>query len=343
MRYKVLGKSGLKVSELSLGTMTFGEDWGWGANYDESKKVFDAYVNAGGNFIDTACNYTNGTSEKFVGDFIQGNRNRFVVATKFTLSQSPTDVNGGGNHRKNLIQSVESSLKRLKTDYIDLLWVHVWDKVTPVQEVMRGLDDLIRAGKVLYIGISDAPAWYVAQANTLSDLKGWSSFIGLQIKYSLLDRTPERDLIPMAKAFGITVTPWAPLGGGVLTGKYANRDKFDTFRYTDDAWAKAILTPRNLKVADVVESVSKKLGVTSAQVAMAWLRQKEPTCVPIYGVRSQAQQVDILDCLNIVLDEAAMNELDEASKVELGFPHDFIDASMVKSLIYGETYSKIDF
>nr|HMQ54595.1 aldo/keto reductase [Anaerolineae bacterium] len=224
MRYKLLGRSGLRVSELALGTMTFGEEWGWGASKEESKKIFDAYAEAGGNFVDTANRYTEGTSEKFVGDFIAADREHFVVATKYTLFMRRDDPNFSGNHRKNMVQALEASLKRLKTDYVDLYWVHAWDYTTPVEEVMRGLDDLVRSGKVLYIGISDTPAWIVSQANTMADLRGWSRFVGLQLRYSLIDRTVERELLPMARALDLGVTPWSVLGSGVLTGKYNQGD-----------------------------------------------------------------------------------------------------------------------
>jgi aryl-alcohol dehydrogenase-like predicted oxidoreductase len=199
MRYKLLGKSGLRVSELCLGTMTFGDDWGWGAPKDESRKMFDAFTEAGGNFIDTANNYTNGTSEKFVGEFTKADRDHFVIATKYTLNEYATDPNFGGNHRKNMRRSVEGSLKRLDTDHIDLLWLHMWDGMTPVEEVMRALDDLVRAGKVLYVGISDTPAWVVSQANTLADLRGWSRLVAYQGEYSLASRAPERDILPMTR------------------------------------------------------------------------------------------------------------------------------------------------
>ena len=206
MNYRLLGKSGLRVSEFCLGTMTFGEDWGWGSSKDEAKKIYDAFREAGGNFIDTANIYTNGTSESFLGEFFKGHRESVVLATKFTNAAAGTDPNAAGNHRKNMVQAVEASLKRLQTDYIDLYWVHIWDQITPVEEVMRGLDDLVRQGKVLYVGISDAPAWWIAQANTLATLRGWSPFVGLQIEYSLIERTVERELIPMAKALDLGVT-----------------------------------------------------------------------------------------------------------------------------------------
>src|ERR671931_812582 len=227
MKYYLLGKSGLRVSEICIGAMTFGEEWGWGASKQDSRRVFDAYVDAGGNFIDTANKYTDGTSEKHVGEFIASDRDRFVLATKYTSNARRGDPNAGGNHRKNMIQSLEASLKRLNTDYIDLYWVHAWDPLTPIDEMMRALDDMVRAGKILYIGVSDAPAWIVSQANTLANLKGWTEFTGLQIEYSLIERTPERELLPMADALNIGVTAWSPLGGGVLTGKYnkSNREE----------------------------------------------------------------------------------------------------------------------
>ena len=215
-----MGGSGLRVTEMALGTMTFGTDWGWGADKDESRRIFDAYTEAGGNLIDTANRYTDGTSERYVGEFIVGDRDRYVVATKYTITNRDGDPNAAGNHRKNLQFSLRKSMERLGVDYVDLLWVHMHDRLTPIEETMRALDDVVRTGKVLYVGISDAPAWIVSQANTMADLRGWTRFNALQIRYSLVDRTPERDLLPMARALDLAVTPWAILGAGVLTGKY---------------------------------------------------------------------------------------------------------------------------
>src|ERR1700726_5340961 len=234
MKYRLLGNSGLRVSEAALGTMTFGDDWGWGAAKDEARKVCDAFREAGGNFIDTANIYTNGTSETFLGEFLQGHRQSMVLATKYTNSFPGTDPNAAGNHRKNMMQAVEASLKRLRTGYIDLYWVHIWDGITPVEEVMRGLDDLVRQGKVLYLGISDAPAWWIAQANTLADLRGWTQFIGLQIEYNLVEHTVERELIPMAKALNLGVLAWSPLAKGVLSGKYHGGGKADGGRMSNE-------------------------------------------------------------------------------------------------------------
>jgi aryl-alcohol dehydrogenase-like predicted oxidoreductase len=225
MKYRLLGHSGLRVSELALGTMTFGDDWGWGSPKDEAKKIYDAYREAGGNFIDTANFYTGGSSERFVGEFIASHRDAVVVATKYSNAVPGKDANAGGNQRKNMFQPVEASLKRLGTGYIDLYWLHAWDSITPAEEVMRAFDDLVRAGKVLYVGISDAPAWVVAKSNTLAELRGWTRYTGLQINYSLLERTVERELIPVAKDQGMTVVAWSPLHNGLLTGKYLPENK----------------------------------------------------------------------------------------------------------------------
>jgi aryl-alcohol dehydrogenase-like predicted oxidoreductase len=220
MNYKMLGRSGLRVSELCLGTMGFGTEVPWGVDEAASRIAFEAFANAGGNFIDTANIYTDGTSEKMVGRFVEADRDHFVVATKYSLRDGKGDPNYAGNHRKNLMRSLAASLKRMKLEAIDLFWVHAWDFLTPVDEVMRGLEDVVSRGMVHYIGISDTPAWVVSQANMLADLRGWTPFCALQVEYSLLARTPERDLLPMAEALGLAVTPWGALGGGALTGKY---------------------------------------------------------------------------------------------------------------------------
>ena len=220
MRYKLLGTSGLRVSELCLGTMSFGDAWGFGADEKEAHRILDAFAEAGGNFIDTANKYHEGQSEEILGSFLGPDRDRFVVASKYTLAMRPGDPNAAGNSRKNLRASVEASLRRLRTDHLDLLWVHAWDYATPVEEVMRGLDDLVSAGKVDYVALSDAPAWIASQANTLAALHGWSPFVALQVEYSLIERTADRELLPVAEAFGLSVTAWAPMGTGILTGKY---------------------------------------------------------------------------------------------------------------------------
>jgi aryl-alcohol dehydrogenase-like predicted oxidoreductase len=324
--------------------MTFGEEWGWGASKEESRSVFEAFAEAGGNFIDTANKYTEGTSEKLLGEFLARDRERYVVATKYSLSMRPDDPNGSGNHRKNMVQSVEASLRRLNMDYIDLYWLHAWDFMTPVEEVMRGLDDLVRAGKVLYVGISDTPAWRISQANTLADLRGWTPFVALQVEYSLIQRTTERDLLPMAQAFDMAVTPWAVLGGGVLTGKYEREG--DTLKAEDSKRAETTsldrASERNLAIAREAGAIARKRGVTCAQVAINWVRQQPGLIIPIIGARTADQVKDNLGCLDFELTAEELNRLDEVSKVELGFPHDFLSRDLIRSFIYGETYSRID-
>lgn len=336
MKYKLLGPSGLRVSELCLGTMTFGEEWGWGAPQDECHKIFDAFAEAGGNFVDTANLYTNGSSERIVGDCVAKDRDRWVVATKYSLNTGNGEINAGGNHRKNMVQAVNASLKRMNLDYIDLLWLHAWDGTTPVEEVMRAFDDLVRQGKVLYIGISDTPAWIVSQANTLAMLRGWTPFIGLQIEYSLKERTPERDLLPMAQAFGLGVTAWSPLAGGLLTGKYnlPTEDKQDTRRLERPENAGTI-TEQDLKMADVVLQVADFLERSPAQVALNWIRQKNRSMIPIIGARKLSQIEENLACLDFELSEDQLHKLDEVSAISLGFPHDFLQSPMVQDFAFG--------
>jgi aryl-alcohol dehydrogenase-like predicted oxidoreductase len=225
MRYKLFGRTGLRVSEFCLGAMTFGEDWGWGAPKEECARMLDAFAEAGGNFIDTANAYTDGTSERIVGELVAPEREYWVLATKYTINERPTDPNAGGSHRKSMVQALDASLKRLGTDYIDVYWLHVWDAFTPVEEVVRTLDDAVSAGKVLYVGISDTPAWLVSQAVILADLRGWTRFAGLQVPYSLVERAVERDLLPMAQALELAVTTWEPLGGGPWRHPGPGRDR----------------------------------------------------------------------------------------------------------------------
>lgn len=347
VKYKLLGKSGLRVSEVALGTMTFGEDWGWGAERDESRKMFDTFLEAGGNFIDTANVYTNGSSEKMLGEFIQGERERIVLATKYTNAGAESigkDVNAGGNQRKNMVQSVEASLKRLKTDYIDLLWMHIWDKSTPVEEVMHSFETLVRQGKVLYIGVSDAPAWWVARANTLAELRGWTEFIGLQIEYSLLERTPERELLPVAKELGMTVAAWSPLAGGTLTGKYLDEvGKSDDARYASEMMQQyAGDRKRGNRIARVVKAVADETGRSAAQIALGWLRNRHQPIIPIIGARKIAQLEDNLASIDVELNDEQLRKLDEASRIELGFPHDFYEGEMIKNFVYAGFADRIE-
>jgi aryl-alcohol dehydrogenase-like predicted oxidoreductase len=342
MRYRLLGNSGLRVSEAALGTMTFGDDWGWGAAKDESRKVYDAFREAGGNFIDTANFYTNGTSELFLGEFMKDHRQSVVLATKYTNAVAGTDPNAAGNHRKSMVQALEASLKRLKTDYIDLYWVHIWDQITPVEEVMRGLDDLVRQGKVLYVGISDAPAWWIAQANTLAHLRGWSPFVGLQIEYSLIERTVERELIPMAKALNLGLTAWSPLSRGVLTGKYHGHGSSEPGRMSSDTMKELMPEQqRTDRIVAAVKSVSDETGRSMAQVALAWLRYRPIPVIPIIGARKLSQLQDNLASFDLTLSADQLKTLAAASRIELGFPYDIYAKEMVRTILYGGLRDRI--
>jgi len=326
--------------------MTFGENLGWGSTKDESRKLFDTFFEAGGNFLDTANAYTNGTSESFLGEFLQGQRERAVLATKYTNAMPGTDPNAAGNQRKNMFQAIEASLKRLRTDYIDLYWVHLWDQITPIEEVMRGLDDLVRQGKVLYVGISDMPAWVIAKANTLAEFRRWTSFVGLQIEYSLIERTVERELLPMAKAMGIGVTAWSPLGGGVLTGKYLKERSGSSSsenRYSSDAMKPFMsMDERADLIVREVHAVANECGRSLAQVALAWLRQRSVPVIPIVGARRIDQFRDNLACLDLELAPAQIERLDAASHIKLGFPHDLYNIEIVKTIVYGGLRNQLD-
>lgn len=341
MKYRLLGNSGLRVSEVSLGTMTFGEDWGWGSSKEEARKIYDAYRAAGGNFVDTANVYTNGTSESFLGEFIRDHRQSVVLATKYTNATTTGDANAGGNHRKSMVQALEASLRRLKTDYIDLYWLHIWDQMTPVEEVMRAFDDLVRQGKVLYIGVSDAPAWWIARANTIAELRGWTQFVGLQIEYSLIERTVERELIPMAQTFNLGLVAWSPLAGGLLSGKY-HAGKGGDGRYQTEM-AKSFMRrgERVDRVVRALESVAAKVDRSVAQVALAWLRYRAIPVIPIIGARRMSQLEENLASLDLELTKDQVAALNEASAIEMGFPHDFYRNEMVMGLVYGGMRDKI--
>ena len=342
MKYRLLGNSGLRVSELALGTMTFGEEWGWGSGKEEAKKIYDAFREAGGNFIDTANFYTNGTSEKFLGEFLAGHRDDVVLATKYTTAAAGKDPNAAGNQRKSMMRAVEASLKRLRTDYIDLYWLHIWDQITPVEEVMRAFDDLVRQGKVLYVGVSDAPAWWVAQANTLASLRGWSPFVGLQIEYSLIERTVERELIPMAKALNLGLVAWSPLAGGALTGKYSDGQTAGDARFASEMTREFMPERgRQERIVGALRRVGEQAGGTPAQVALAWLRYRDIPVIPILGARKLPQFKDNLASLTLTLTPEQVKTLDEASRVELGFPHEFYQRELVRTFVYGGMHDQI--
>ncbi len=337
MKYKLLGRSGLKVSELCLGTMGFGTEGGWGADAATSFDIMDAYANAGGNFLDTANMYKLGTSEKIIGDYLSHHdRDYFVLATKYTLKDNTTNPNASGNNRKNMMRSVEQSLKRLKTDFLDILYLHIWDDITPIDEVLRAMDDLIRQGKINYAAISDTPAWVVAKGNTLAELMGWSQFVALQVEYSLLARTPERELIPMAKHFGITVTPWAPLAGGALTGKYLRGEKGRIKPESNR------LNERAEAITKVVVAIADELGVSPGNVALQWTRQQGFSCIPIVGATKVDQFKDNLKTIDVTLSDDQLKRLDEASVIQLGFPGDFFKEEAVRNNSFGGFYDKVE-
>jgi aryl-alcohol dehydrogenase-like predicted oxidoreductase len=342
LNYQLLGRTGLRVADFCLGTMTFGEDWGWGSSKEEARKIYDYYREQGGNFIDTANVYTNGTSETFLGEFMDGHRGEIVLATKYTNSMGAHNPNSGGNQRKSMMQAVEASLKRLKTDYIDVYWMHIWDQMTPAEEVMRAFDDLVRQGKVLYIGISDAPAWWVAKANTLAELRGWTSFAGLQIEYSLAERTPERELLPMAREFGLTIAAWSPLAGGILTGKYLDEAPKSDGRMSGEMMQGFRKDKADEdRIARAVIDTGKKIGASPAQVALAWLRHADVPVIPIIGAKKLSQLEDNLGSAEVELDADDLSKLNEASAIKLGFPHDFYEMPMVQSMVYGGMRDRI--
>ena len=328
MRYRLLGPTGLRVSELCLGTMTFGTDWGWGADEAECERIVAAYRDAGGNFLDTASNYTNGSSERIVGELTAGERDRWVIATKYTLTLDAGDPNAGGNHRKSLVRALEQSLRRLRTDYVDLLWLHMRDATTPIEEIVRALDDQVRLGKVLYVGISDSPAWVASRANAIAELRGWSPFVAVQIPYSAVARDPEREVIPMAEELGLTVAAWGVLEHGLLSGR-----KPETLR-----WPGAP-SERARAVVAAVELVSADSGATPGQVAIAWLRRR---VVPIVGVRTAAQLEENLGALAVDLSDEQIARIDEAGAQPLGFPRSFLESDGVRELIYGTTWPLLD-
>lgn len=323
MQHRTFGRSGLRVSRAILGTMTFGEQGGVGAPLHECRRILNSYLDAGGTTIDTASNYRGGASEEFLGELLGDLRERVVLGTKYTVTRDSSNPNAGGSSRRNLRASLDQSLRRLKTDHVDIMWVHMWDRHTPIEETMRALDDAVRAGKVLYVGISDAPAWLVARANTLADWRDWSAFIGIQVPYSLLNREVERELLPMATELGLSVAAWSPLGGGLLTGKYAD-DAAPTraVRLRDHEPSK---TER--EIVGAVRRAATELGMTPARVALGWVLARSPEIHPILGARTVDQLQENLEALAQDLPTEILDRLAQASAIEHGFPTDFIDAN----------------
>jgi aryl-alcohol dehydrogenase-like predicted oxidoreductase len=344
MKYFLLGRSGLRVSELALGAMSFGTDWGWGTDIGEARKMLDLYIDNGGNFVDTANQYTNGSSERMLGELLGEKRQQIVLATKYTLSTHPGDANAGGNHRKSMVRSLETSLQRLKTDYVDLLYLHLWDGTTPVEEILRAMDDLVRAGKVLYVGISDTPAWQISRMQAIADLRGWSPLVALQIEYNLIERTTERELIPMANEMGLGVVPFSPLAGGLLAGKYIKEDFLDKSVSTGlrhGSRGKNIktlgkFTERNMGIVDEVKKVASEVQESPAQVALAWLLSRSTVTSVLLGASKLEQLENNLAALNTRLSPDQIKRLDDISRVEMGFPHAVLANPSIKQMIFGE-------
>src|SRR6202163_4253934 len=341
MRYKIFSeRTGLKVSELALGTGMFGQAWGYGAIPEEVSRIIAGFADAGGNFIDIADNYQHGVSETLVGEAIAANRDDFVIATKFTRGASAKPaLTRLGNNRKNMVQSVEASLKRLKTDRIDLYFAHMDDFVTPMEEIARGLDDLVRAGKVVYGGLSNFPAWRVATAANSADLRGWTPISAIQIEYSLLQRTPERELLPMAEGFGLGVMGWSPMAAGILTGKY---QKGERGRVTElKASVRQADNPNNDAVVAAVTSVAQEIGAKPGQVAVAWVKAKG--VLPVVGTRTGDQLKDHLAALRVTLNDEQLHRLDAVTVIALGYPHDLNSSPEQRAVMTGGRFDQIDY
>ncbi|MCP3165466.1 aldo/keto reductase [Myxococcus qinghaiensis] len=339
-RYHLLGRSGLRVSPLALGTMTFGTEWGWGSPKDTAHRLLARYLEAGGNFLDTADGYTNGTSEEFIGDYFakQGGRDGAVIATKFTVNTSPGDPNAGGNGRKNIHRAVEGSLRRLKTDYLDLYWMHAWDGITPMEEVMSTLTDLVRAGKIRYIGLSDVPAWYFARAQTLAEREGWERVVALQLEYSLVERNIEREHIPAALALGASITPWSPLASGLLSGKYTREGVFakgegrlPAIQASGNPGMAKLFTEKNWRIVDTLMEVARELDKPPAQVALAWVTRRPGVASTIIGATKLEQLEANLRALDVEIPEAQSAKLDAAGRPELVHPYIFFENAFFTS------------
>ena len=325
--YVMLGRSGLRVSPFCLGAMTFGQDWGWGSSVSDSEAILARYMEEGGNFIDTANIYTKGHSETIIGDYVRQRglrRDQLVIATKFFSNLFPPDPNGGGASRKSIMAACEESLRRLRTDYIDLYWMHLWDRFTPIEETMQALNDLVTSGKVRYIGFSDTPAWKVAQAQVMAAFRGWAPLIALQIEYSLIERTVEGEMMPMAQELGLGVTPWSPLRGGVLTGKYTreNRDKIEPGRGDR---VKDYLTESTFGIIDELSQIADAHETSPAAIALAWVQGRAGVDSTIIGARTIQQLESNLSALRVELETDEIEALDEVSKPTLSFPIPFLE------------------
>jgi aryl-alcohol dehydrogenase-like predicted oxidoreductase len=339
MRYRIFGRTGIRASSLALGTGNFGKGWGYGTEAAEAKAIFDRYRDAGGNFIDTADQYQFGQSEAMLADFIANDRDNLILATKFSLGDTAdSGLHRTGNSRKAMSQSVEASLRRLKTDRIDLLWVHMPDAVTPIDEILYGLENLVQAGKILYAGLSDFPAWRAARAATLAEIRGWAGIAAIQVEYSLVERTPERELLPMAAAFGLGVAGWSPLGGGLLTGKYrrgetGRKEGLGVLTHAED-------DERKVATVDALLSIAEESGHSPGAVAIAWSMAQG--VMPILGPRTEEQLIDNLSAAEIQLTAEHLRQLSDASAISLGFPHDLVGAEANRNLLASGRLDKVD-
>lgn len=340
MKYKLLGNSGLRVSELVLGTMTLSVDnpWDWGVERETSLDILETYADAGGNFIDTACNYTDGQSEEVIGEFIAHDRDSYVVATKYTLHHHghPDDPNYGGNHRKNLLRTVDESLERLGTDYIDLLYLHAWDYTTPIQEIMSTLDSLVAKRTVDYIAISDTPAWVVARANQLAKERGWTPFIAYQFPYNIERRAPEREVMPYCRYNDVAMVTWSVLGAGLYTGKYTRGEN------ASGRMADADFDDEALEVPRLIDEIANDLGVTSGQVTIAWTKAQDQQLFPIVGATTPAHVSEAIEAVDVDLEQETIEQLDEAVGFDHGFPQSFTGSDNVRNLIHGETAHQLE-
>ncbi|MBA4793665.1 MAG: aldo/keto reductase [Phenylobacterium sp.] len=318
MRRRRLGSTGLQVSEVCLGAMTFGA----AAPRDEAARILDVFTDHGGDFIDTAVNYAGGASEEVLGELLHGRRDRYVLATKYSGLLAADDVRSGGNSARSLRLSLETSLRRLRTDHVDLYWVHFWDQVTPLEEIVRALDDAVTSGKVLYVGISNTPAWAVARAATQAELQDRARFQAIQVEYNLTERSVERELVPMSRALGMSVVAWGPLAGGLLTGKYALAPTDQQVRLQS---GDRRFSPRNQSLVDELLTISRELGASPAAIAFKWLLDRPARPIPIAGARNAPQLQEQLAGLDLQLPDDLRERLDRASEIPLGYPHDFIE------------------
>ncbi|WP_199154468.1 aldo/keto reductase [Chromobacterium sp. ASV23] len=341
MKYVNLAETGLKVSQFALGTMTFGIERGVGATEEESERIFQRYIDLGGNFIDTANTYTDGSSERFIGRFAKSRRQSLVLASKYGLTTDRANINASGSARKNLVQSVENSLRRLDTDYLDLLWLHAWDAHTRPEETLRALDDLVRAGKVLHLGISNAPAWWIARANAIAELRNWTVFAGVQFEYSLIERSAELELLPMAAQLGLTPVVWSPLGGGLLTGKYnqpasdSAPRRLDTFKWLQQADAS------NLTISQRLADIAQAASIPMPHLALAWIQFRFPTAIPIVGSRSAAQLEQNLACLQTDITAEILRQVDSINQPDPIFPYSYLQSPLGRSQVYSDFHDRM--